>query len=166
MVEAQYGYTVANKILESSLLKSGGVYTAIGTYDHQEIFVLAERLSLESGMPTQELFRKFGDYFFQRLAAYYPHFFRKEYDLFAFLESLHNYIHREVKKIHPESELPYFQTRRLDGNTLEMLYQSKRDLGELAHGLLIGAARHFNTAVEIEVEEKGRGEVLFTLTLV
>lgn len=166
MVESQYGYTVVNKILESSLLKSGGVYTAIGTYDHQEIFVLAERLSLESGLPTHQLFRHFGEYFFKRITEYYPHFMRKEYDLFTFLESMHNYIHREVKKIHPDSELPYFETKRINERTLELLYQSKRDMGDLAYGLLRGAAQYYNSPVEIAVAEKGRGDILFTITLV
>lgn len=165
LVEERFGYATANKIVESSLLPSGGVYTAVGTYDHKEIYVLVDRLSIESGIPAADLYRVFGEHLFSRLAKGYPHLIRRNNGLFAFLESIHGYIHIEVMKMYPDSQLPDFEWKRVGENSLQMLYRSERNLGHLAYGLIAGAMAFFEAKGEIQMEEQSRGQVLFTVTL-
>lgn len=165
LVEERFGYATANKIVESSLLPSGGVYTAVGTYDHKEVYVLVDRLSLETGIPSSALYRVFGEHLFSRLVKGYPHLIRRDNGLFAFLESIHGYIHIEVKKMYPDSQLPDFECTRVSENVLQMLYRSERNLGDLAYGLMAGAIAFFGAKGDIQMEEQSRGVVLFTVTL-
>lgn len=165
LVEERFGYATANKIVESSLLPSGGVYTAVGTYDHKEVYVLVDRLSLETGIPSSALYRVFGEHLFSRLAEGYPYLIRRDNGLFAFLESIHGYIHIEVKKMYPDSQLPDFECTRISENVLQMLYRSERNLGDLAYGLITGAIAFFGVKGDVQMEEQSRGVVLFTVTL-
>jgi len=45
MVEDQFGFTMADKIISEAELASGGVYTSVGTYHHQEMVALVVNLS-------------------------------------------------------------------------------------------------------------------------
>ena len=45
LVENKYGYQVVDQLLANDQLPSQGIYTAIGSYDHSELLVLAKQLS-------------------------------------------------------------------------------------------------------------------------
>lgn len=165
LVESRFGFVVANKILDTSELKSGGVYTAVGTYPHEEIFILVEHLSQETGIPVGQLLRVYGEYLFRRLMDLHPQFVRKDQQLFPFLESIQHHIHVEVKKIHPQAELPHFESRQVNERSLELLYTSQRDLADLAFGLLKGAITYFESPAELSMSEYGKGQAKFIITL-
>ena len=45
MIENEFSLKIADDIIQRSNLKSKGVYSSIGTYDHKEIFILVKELS-------------------------------------------------------------------------------------------------------------------------
>jgi hypothetical protein len=166
MVETRFSPEIADEIIESSELPSGGMYTAVGTYDHAEILALVTRLGELTGTPPPELVRTFGRYLFGRFHILYPKFFRGVENSFDFLSRLEEHVHTEVLKLYPDAELPTFEARRVGDDDLELRYKSRRPLAELALGLMQGCADHYGERVEIERTDLPRPdctEVHFTL---
>ncbi|MBV6652154.1 MAG: heme NO-binding domain-containing protein [Mameliella sp.] len=167
MVEDKFGFDVSDKIITESDLPSGGAYTAVGTYDFQEMVQLVSNLSKETGLDLPTLLYTFGDHLFGRFFSIYPHFFENKNDTFDFLNNLEDYIHVEVKKLYPDAQLPTIDcTTSEDGKTMTMIYKSQRRMGDLALGLINGCITHFeqNIGVEKTSEADGGSEVTFTLT--
>jgi len=165
MVEDRFGFSIVDQIIEGSDLSSGGVYTAVGTYDSSEMFSLVGQLSARSGIPVSELLRVYGQHLFTRFASGYGHFFSKVEDSFQFLEQIENYIHIEVRKLYPDAELPHIHTQRLNANTLELFYTSERKMGHFALGLIEGCGLHYseNYSISMENVNQSGSEVKFTI---
>jgi len=154
MVEDKFGYVMADKLLNQPELKSEGVYTAVGTYDFEEMIVLLKLLSKESKTQIPDLLKFFGTYLFARFYVIYPHFFEDKKSTFDFLSGIHDYIHVEVLKLYPDAQLPTISTRlNKDKTQMTLIYNSNRKLSDLAVGLIDGAIKHFNERIEVKLEE-------------
>lgn len=167
MVENQFGSDTVDDIIESSHLPSGGAYTAVGTYNHEEILTLVSRLSSVSSIAVPTLVKSFGQYLFGRFFSRYPEFFKGVANTFDFLQSVEGHIHVEVKKLYPDAELPSFHCRRPPPNQFEMVYQSKRQLGDLAEGLILACIQHYGESIALKrenLEDESGQTVRFTLT--
>lgn len=152
-VEQRFSPDTADDIIDAADLPSGGAYTAVGTYEHQEMLQLVSELSRATDTPAADLLLAFGHYLFGRLAATYPVFLEGTDDAFSFLQSVEKHIHVEVRKLYPDAELPQFDDAVPSPGSLELLYSSKRPLGDLAEGLIRGCCDHFGTSVEIARED-------------
>ncbi len=152
MVEDKFGFETADAIVVNSNLPSGGIYTSIGTYAHQEMIVLLQQLNLRTQIPIPDLLRNYGQHLFSRFTEMYPVFFTHAKTAFEFLESIENHIHTQVLKLYPDAELPKFETTRKSENTLEMLYRSDRAMGHFAHGLIIGCLNYFDERADVKIE--------------
>lgn len=161
MVENVFSPDLADELLESVALESGGAYTSVGTYDYRELLALVSRLSEQTGIEVPQLVFSFGKHLLSQFVAKYPSFFEVP-DAFAFLENVDRYIHVEVLKLYADAELPTITVRRLNDRELEMLYRSERPFADLAHGLLVGTAEHFGESFEIDRCEMDKG-MLFKL---
>ncbi len=161
MVDEKFSPETTERIIENADLASNGAYTAVGTYDHMELVQLVVKLAAETGAEVSDLVRVFGEHFFHRLIALYPHFVDDEQDVFSFLESVENYIHIEVRKLYPDADLPSVKTERPNNDELVLLYESKRCLADAAHGLILGCLDHFNVKDNISIaredESEGKG---------
>jgi Haem-NO-binding len=144
LVEQNFGYETVDTILQKSTLSTNGSYSAIGTYPHSEIFQLINNLSEEKNIPIEILLRLFGKHVFSVLMKSFPNHMRHISHTFQLLESIENHIHVEVRKLYSDAELPHFQVTRIDENTIEMIYTSKRKMADLAVGLIEGCLYHFN----------------------
>jgi hypothetical protein len=167
MVESKFSADVADQILEESDLPSGGIYTTVGTYDHDEMVSLVEALGKHTGMSTPELLRAFGEYLFGRFEAGYPAFFESTNSALEFLSKVDDYIHVEVRKLYPDAELPSFDCHSPRSGCLEMTYKSTRPFATLAEGLIRGCIAHYGQAVDMEIEDLSDGagtSVRFILT--
>ena len=89
-------------------LPSGGAYTAVGTYDHGEMWSLVIELGKATGTPVPHLMHAFGEHLFHRFTVVYPVLFEKASSAFDFLQKLEGLIHAEVRKLYPDAELPRF----------------------------------------------------------
>jgi len=167
MVEQAFSADLADEIISSAELASGGAYTTVGTYDYHEMLVLVTRLSERTGTPVPELVKAFGHYLFGRFVELYPVFFEGVDGSFSFLSRIEEHVHVEVKKLYPDAELPTFDTYYLDDDTMSMVYKSRRPFADLALGLIQGCIQHYDEQVEVETEDlsdEGRTHVRFTLT--
>lgn len=152
MVDVEFGPEFAERMLEASHLPSGGIYTAVGTYDHTELLALVSQLSRETGTPVADLVRHFGRYLFGRFVSAYSHFFVGVESTFQFLEQVDDHVHVEVLKLYPEAELPKFTSQRLDERRMVFDYRSSRPFADLAEGLIQGCAQHYGDRLRIERE--------------
>lgn len=153
MVEQAHGYEMVDRLLTENELSSGGVYTTIGTYEHQEMVTLVIDLSKKTATPVPLLLHAFGQYLFGTFKKSYPTFFNKAKNAFDFLESIEKYIHVEVKKLYPDAQLPRFHTQRISDEKLEMIYHSERSMGDFALGLIEKTFEHYDEKAAILRED-------------
>ena len=57
MVEQKFGMDMVNDLIDNNSLSSGGVYSAVGTYDHSEMVTLVMDLNKRSGIALPDLLR-------------------------------------------------------------------------------------------------------------
>lgn len=151
-VKSRFGRTIGDDTIAGCTLASGGAYTVTGTYDHDELVQMVDRLSTLSAKPGAELLCSFGSYLLTRFAAGFPTFFRHA-SVFDFLASIEGTVHQEVRRLYPDAELPSFTYERPSSDRLVMIYQSRRSLADLAEGLIHGAIAHFGEAVQVQRDE-------------
>ena len=160
LVEDKFGLEVVNQIIDGCELESEGIYTSVGTYSHKEMFLMVAKLSELKGIPVPDLLQLYGRYFFNVLSSGYPQFMDQP-NMFVFFESIDDYIHPEVLKLHPEAELPQFKSTIINKNEMSLLYTSSRKMADFAIGLINGAADFYNNKVLLEkVEVKNNGEIV------
>ncbi len=151
-VESRYGADTADDIIGACDLPSGGAYTSVGTYDHAEMVSLCHALAKQTGEPAADLVKDFGSHLSSAFAQNYPDFFARSSHFFDFLESIEAHIHKEVRKLYPDAELPTFTVRERSETTLIMDYRSPRRLGALAEGLISGSASQFGVQAKVRTE--------------
>jgi hypothetical protein len=153
MVEDVFSADILEDIIEKSELPNAGAYTAVGTYDHEEIVRMTANLSQAVDIPVAKLLEVFGKHLFGRFSDRYPLFFVGVTEPFEFLKNIDNYIHVEVRKLYPDAELPRFYHVQNSANELTMYYLSSRHFEDLAVGLIIGCLEHFNVTGEVHKKE-------------
>lgn len=163
MIEEKFGIEMLNEILSNKSLKSKGVYTAIDTYGHGELVKIVNDLSEKTNSEAQSLIHSYGRYFFATLEENHGRFFDKM-NTFSFLKSVDGHIHREVRKMYHDAELPHFSYEESE-NTLIMLYKSPRKLYSFALGLIEKSLEYFkeNISLSYELLKEDGSEVKFTL---
>lgn len=144
MVEATWDLDMVDTIIEKSNLDSGGAYTAVGTYDHNEAVSLVGSLSGETGIAVDQLLKTFGKHLFGVLIKGHPEFAVGVEHPLDFLEGVERYIHVEVKKLYPDAQLPKFDCSRESDDRLVMVYSSGRHLEDLCEGLIEGSLDFFD----------------------
>lgn len=167
LVEDKFGFDMADEIIDEADLPSGGAYTSVGTYDHQELITLVSLLSDKTGIPVEDLVKVFGEHMLGQFVKGYPMFFEGVDSCFQFLDTIENKVHVEVKKLYPEAELPTFTTGELTDKKMVLTYESRRPFSALAYGLIKGSASYFGEAITIEMVDEsveGHTKVSFTLT--
>lgn len=147
--------------------KSGvlGSYSALGIYPDQELIDIAHVACEATRMDLDELFVLIGRHSFPALIGHVEYIVNSCDDLFDFVESIHDLIHVEVRKLSPESMTPSIVVNRLSETSLEVDYESDRNMPALAQGLLMGAADYFGQDIEIVRGETIGNSTKFVLTL-
>jgi hypothetical protein len=149
MVEAKFSVDMVDDILDEANPASGGAYTAVGTYDHQELVDMVVALSNKTGIEIPTLVQVFGEHVFGVFAANYPSFFENVNCALTFLHGIEDIIHAEVIKLYPDAQLPKFDCY-YEGETLIMDYSSPRHFADLAEGLIRGCGAHFGETLLVE----------------
>ncbi|MCP4285777.1 MAG: hypothetical protein GY792_15180 [Gammaproteobacteria bacterium] len=148
-VEETFSADIADEMIDESDLLSEGAYTAIGTYNHEEILFLITTLSRMTETPVSDLVQSFGKHLFSRLASGHPEFLEGIASSLDFMELIESRIHVEVRKLYPDAELPCFEVERPTSDHLILTYRSQRPFADLAMGLIEGCADHFGEQIEI-----------------
>ena len=153
LVEDKFGLEMVDKIIESSELKSNGVYTSVGTYDFSEMLQLLTHLSTNTGISSDDLLLVYGEHFFSVLQESYAGLLNTYSDPIELLASIENHIHVEVRKIYPDAELPTFEVIEKDNEHLTMIYKSSRAMHAFGLGLMRKTFEHFNSTGTIDLEK-------------
>lgn len=154
LVERRHGLPLLDEVLQSAAPANGGAYTSVGTYDWRELAALASALGDRLGGTAAEVLRDYGKHLFGVFAERFPEFFVGHASALDFLASVEDCIHPEVRKLHPEAELPSFTVRRTS-RTLELQYASPRALGDFALGLVEGCLAHFGAGASLSADGAG-----------
>jgi hypothetical protein len=149
-VESTYSADMVDDIIDACNLSSGGAYTSVGSYPHEEMVSLVTALSEQSGVSTSELYRCFGRYLFKRLVVGFPHFTHNAKSTLELLYSVEEYMNQEVRKLYPDAKLPTFRYESSHPKQLTLTYHSMRPFADLAHGMIEGVAEHFGEEISIE----------------
>ena len=157
MVEDQFSPEVADQIIGAAELQSGGAYTSVGTYDHNEIFRLVNCLSEVTLIDAAQLVHSFGHFLLGRFAVLYPNFFQQTEGTFSFLDTIENRVHVDVKKLYPEAELPSFKTEFLGDQKMVLIYRSARPFAALAGGLIDSSIEYFGEDIRVEYQDLSNG---------
>lgn len=127
-----------------------GVYTTLGSYPDEDLFKLVGAASAALGLGVDEVVRWFGRNAMPLFAERYPGLFTPHVQARAFVMTLNDIIHPEVRKLYPGAIVPEFDFDASDPEALVMGYQSPRKLCAFAEGLLLGAGDHYGETVTIE----------------
>jgi len=150
MVEDKFSLELCDSMIEQAATESDGVYTSVGTYDHQEMVALVEALSALTNVPVPQLLKVFGEHLLGRFVAKFPQFFDGASSTFDFLPRVESFVHLEVKKLYPDAELPSFSFAEIGPGRMEMTYKSSRGLADVAEGLIIGTMKHFGESLDLK----------------
>ena len=149
MVEGDLGLATWETLLREVQPTSQGVYTSVEDYPDEELFALVETLAEVTQKPAAELIRYFGRHLFDALATKYPMLIENEEDFFRFLMGIDDVIHKEVRKLYDNPNLPDLRYDPPEGDTLTLYYRSPRKLCILAEGLIAGAAQHYGVDYDL-----------------
>jgi hypothetical protein len=153
MVEARYSGRLVEDVIEEADIPSKGAYTAVGTYPHDEMVALVTVLSKRTGVPVPDLLKLYGEHLFGRFEVKYPQFFDEAKCSFDFLNAVQNHIHKEVKKLYADAELPSFILEVHTQDHFSMVYSSTRPLADLCEGLIVGCMKYFRETGEIRRQD-------------
>ena len=138
-IDTRWPDGVADQMLSLESLASEGSYTTVGYYPHTEFLAMVIHVAETTKTPINALVRDFGEKLFYDLAGAHPEMI-KTYDTpVGLLSVIENVIHRDVRKLYTNTELPRFDIAERDGNTrITMEYSSGRPFADLAEGLIWG----------------------------
>lgn len=163
MIEDQFGLKVADEMIQKANVPNNGAYAGVGTYPHSEMVSLVNALSESTGIEVSQLYRVYGEHLFGRFRALYGHFFSDKITAFDFLESVDQYIHKEVIKLYPDAQLPEFKTLEKTEEKLVTIYKSERKMSDFAYGLIKGCMAYYKENVEINMAPISETEMKFTI---
>jgi hypothetical protein len=151
VVTDEHGEDAWDQILEAA--GQEGAYTAVGSYPDEQFMALVGAAVELLGVEADDLVRWFGKRSIPLLASRYPAFFDGHTSTRSFVLTLNDVIHPEVRKLFPGADVPTFDFRTPDENTVELAYVSSRKLCSFAEGLIEGAAENFGETVEMNQTE-------------
>lgn len=167
MVEDQFGIDMVDDLIDSTDPASGGAYTAVGTYNAEELVNMVVELSRRVEIPVPTLIKAFGNFLGEVFATKFNAFFQESEDTLSFLKRVDNHIHVEVAKLYPDAELPVFSYDDSDPNNFVLHYESSRNFADLAEGLIEATAKYYNQDFNISRTDEQKGDTYiahFTLT--
>lgn len=151
VVTTHVGESAWDKVLAHA--GADGAYTSLGNYPDEEFAKLVAVLAKASRRTDRQVLAWFGRYSMPFLSQRYPEFFTGQRGLRAFLLSLNDVIHAEVRKLYPGADVPVFEFETPPGeaahHTLIIHYRSKRRLCPLAEGFIAGASDYFREKVAV-----------------
>lgn len=153
LVEEKFGLGMVDKIISQSDLKSGGVYTSVGTYEFSEMLQLISHLSENTDIAVDDLLMVYAEHLFAVLIKTHPNLVDHYKDPMDLLASIENHIHVEVQKIYPDAQLPTFELEERTDKKMVMVYKSDKALYMLGKGLMLETFKLFKVPANIEFEK-------------
>lgn len=159
LVDEKFGPEMIEDLIDATEPASGGAYTSVGIYDHQELINMVVELSARTGVETSELVRLFGHHLAKVFSTKFAEFFGEVSNTIDFLKQIDNHIHVEVAKLYPDAELPVFSFDDSDSQVFCLNYSSTRGLADLAQGLIEATSDFYQEKFHIERIDSQDGEL-------
>jgi len=153
LVEEKFGLEMVDTIITQSELKSGGIYTAVGTYEFGEMLQLISHLSENTDISIDDLLMVYAEHLFAALIKTHPNLVEHYKDPMDLLASIENHIHVEVQKIYPDAQLPTFDLEERTDSKMVMVYKSDKALYMLGKGLMLETFKLFKVPAKIDFEK-------------
>ena len=152
LVAESFGIEVWDQLIEQTSPESDAIYTSTEVYPDSELIAYVSTLSAITGVAVPELIRTFGTFMMHKFHSLHPEFM-ENHTAKSFLESVHDVVHVEVKKLHSDTLLPEFTYESTGDSQLTMFYASPRKLCHLAEGLIVGSSKIFSEEIDISHTE-------------
>lgn len=144
-IEQRFSDELADNVLDLPELSTGGAYTTVGNYPYTDMLSMAVFVSEKTGFPVSELVNAFGEHLFHVLAAGHKDMVDAHTSAPEFLSVIETVIHRDVRKLYDNTELPSFDVEAYDSHkSVTLLYASSRPFADLAEGLITGCLDYFD----------------------
>lgn len=168
MADHAVGEAQVDHVISRCPLSSGGAYSAVGNYPSSDLKALVEGFASETGNSVSALQKAFGHWMLTHFTENYSHFFTAKTNAFDLLVSVEDEIHVEVRKLHPDTSLPYFSYERPNERTLLLTYRSGRGLVDFCEGLIEATLAHYGETASISRDVTNDDDVTiaqFTISL-
>lgn len=166
--EQQLGADFVEEMLDALPLSTGGAYTNVGTYPTEELLDMVTYILDRHDLDPAAMQQAFGEYTFSVLVARYGELVEQFQDSFDCIYHVDQTIHKSVRKLYPDAELPDMNARLHDSRKrLTLEYRSVRPFMHLAHGLITGCINHYGDDVDVLMTDLSEGagtHAQFTLT--
>ena len=157
-VEEQFDATVVEDMLDGSELSTGGAYTIVGTYPSRELLDMAGFIIKRYDLEPSSFLQSLGEFTFGKLVGRYDTLVSEFRDSFDCIYHVDQTIHKNVRKLYPDAELPDMKARLSDdGNRLTLEYRSTRPFMFLAHGLITGCLKYYGDTAELTMTDRSDG---------
>ncbi len=150
-VSENFGEETFENVYDAShpKLSTQDPYVGPGTYPDSDFFTLVTEAVSQLGITLERAAYAFGKYCFPKLVAKIPGYIDQHDHPKAFLLTVHDVIHVEVKKVFQNAQPPEFSYEDPSENELVMIYRSKRKLYSFAEGLFEGVAEHYGVPIKV-----------------
>ncbi|ODN43625.1 heme NO-binding domain-containing protein [Piscirickettsia litoralis] len=102
-------------------------------------------LSKLTGRPFLDMMLLFGEHIFPYLFRHYKKNFGYKGDSFRqFLVHLESLVHKELRSIIPQGDLPKIAFKEIQPHSYSVTYQSPRKLCKVIEGVIVAASKHFS----------------------
>ena len=147
-VVAEHGEDMWDDLLSAANLE--GAYTSLGSYPDEDLLHLRDAAAEALGCSPADVERRLGRSAIARLAELYPEFFEPHTSAKAFVLTLNDIIHPEVRKLYPGADVPVFGFEPRSAEQLTLRYRSHRKMCAFAEGLIQGTADYYRESVNID----------------
>ena len=157
-----FGDKVVNEAFEKYGLKPDHIFSPLEDVDDSMALGMVEYLGQKTGNSHEQIWEIMGRENIRTFAKFYPGFFRHE-NAYHFLKSM-NDVHVIVMKRFKGATPPALDLTPIDSHTAQLVYRSKRQLGDYLKGLLKGVFEHFNEKVDVKLISQNGPELKLELT--
>ena len=124
-------------------------YSAVRSYDDQEILSLVGAASRILNLPATAILEAFGEFIAPALIRLYGRLLQPGWKTLDVIENTEKLIHTAVRVGNPGAKPPVLDCIRTTEDELQIMYSSERQLCCLAKGIVKGLARHFGETITL-----------------
>ncbi len=162
-VEGKFGSDGWKAVLDEAGL-SGKIYTTFTTYPDSDALSIVTAASKITKIGIPEILEDFGYFIAPDLMNMYRSIIKSEWGMFDMLLQTEEMIHKVVRMQNAGAEPPKLEFEKVDDQTLKFIYKSKRNMADVAKGIIRGVANHYGESVELTSTTNGDGSVEVMIT--
>ena len=153
-VVENWGTDTFEEILDECELATEEPFVGPGTYPDEDLLQIVGKAVEKLGIPLSDGMRAFGKWVLPRLMEQVPKSMTNFDHPKQFLQTVHDIIHVEVRKLYSDAEPPRFTYKDPAPDRLIMIYQSPRKMYDLMDGLIEGVAEYYDCPIDFKREIK------------